>query len=157
MKKKINKAAKTTGRKHSRVAARPKLNLGAIKRQLLEMRDDLSKTVRNQQPADERDTGDEVDEASQSIEKELLFELSDNERVTLDQVEAALRKIENGTYGLCESCRKTISKARIDALPFARYCISCQTTSESAVPLEVAERGEGGFSEESSRERVERE
>lgn len=157
MKKKTKKASKPAGRKHSRTPAMPKLNLPAIKKQLLVMRDDLSKTVRNQQPTDARDTGDEVDEASQSIEKELLFELSDNERVTLDQVDAALRKIDKGTYGLCESCRKPISKARLEALLFARYCITCQTTSESAMPLESAERGEAGFGEESPREKAERE
>ena len=51
------------------------------------MRDDLIKTVRTQQLEEsaEQDTGDDADKASQSIEKELLFELSDNERMTLDK------------------------------------------------------------------------
>ena len=112
--------------------APPKLKLGAIKKQLLEMRDDLAKTVRNQAVTEGVDNGDSVDQASQSIEKELLFELSDNERVTLDQIEASLRKIDKGTYGLCESCQKPIASARLKALPFARYCISCQNNAESA-------------------------
>ena len=112
----------------------PKLKLVPIKKQLLEMRDDLMKTVRNQRIAESagQDTGDSVDQASASIERELLFELSDNERVTLDQIEAALRKIDKGNYGLCESCKKPIAKARLDALPFARYCINCQNSSENA-------------------------
>ena len=90
------------------------------------------KTVRNQQISDtmQNDIGDSVDEASRSIERELLFELSDNERVTLDQIEAALRKIDKGTYGVCESCQSPIAKARLDALPFARYCIDCQNRPE---------------------------
>jgi RNA polymerase-binding transcription factor DksA len=50
----------------------------------------------------------------------------------LDQIEAALRKIDKGTYGACESCRNAIGKARLEALPFARYCISCQNSSETA-------------------------
>ncbi|MFA6002558.1 MAG: TraR/DksA family transcriptional regulator [Elusimicrobiota bacterium] len=107
--------------------------ISGIKSQLLDMRDDLIRTVRTQQLAEsaEQDTGDDADKASQSIEKELLFELSDNERTTLDHIEAALRKIDKGTYGVCESCRKPIPKPRLEALPFARYCISCQSSSES--------------------------
>lgn len=105
--------------------------LAAVKKKLLEMRADLDRSVRRQGEVDNNDNGDSVDQAQMSIEKELLFELSDNERVTLDQIEAALRKIEKGTYGLCESCQKAIAKPRLDALPFARYCISCQSSSES--------------------------
>ena len=129
--------AKTTGRKHARAAAKPafsKGKLAPIKKMLLSMREDLIKTVRKQQIADssQQDIGDAADQASQSIEKELLFELSDNERGTLDQIEASLRKIEKGTYGGCEACRKPISKARLQALPFARYCIDCQNSSEKS-------------------------
>jgi len=77
--------------------------------------------------------GDEADQAAQSLEKEILFELSDNERNMLDQIEAALRKMEKGAYGLCESCRKPIPLPRLKALPFARYCIACQGTMEHAM------------------------
>lgn len=112
-----------------------KLNLAPIRKQLLAMREDLRKVVRNQEGLDTSDNGDSVDQASLSIEKELLFELSDNERLTLDQVEAALRKIEKGNYGLCESCQKPIAKPRLEALPFARYCINCQSSAETAPEL----------------------
>ncbi len=128
----------------------PKLKLAPIRKQLLEMRDDLMKTVRNQQISDtmQNDIGDSVDEASRSIERELLFELSDNERVTLDQIEAALRKIDKGTYGLCESCQRPIAKARLDALPFARYCIDCQNSAESAPGGEIETPSFGNIGEE---------
>lgn len=105
--------------------------LAAVKKKLLEMREDLNRSVRRQGEIETTDNGDSVDQAQLSIEKELLFELSDNERVTLDQIEAALRKIDKGTYGLCESCQKAIAKPRLEALPFARYCIQCQSSSES--------------------------
>ena len=133
MKKKTGAAKKKTARAGVQVKA-PRLKLASIRKQLLDMRDDLMKTVRNQKISDtmQNDIGDSVDEASRSIERELLFELSDNERVTLDQIEAALRKIDKRTYGLCESCQKPIAKARLDALPFARYCITCQNSAESA-------------------------
>lgn len=131
--------AKKTAVKKKATTAAPKApaGLATIKKMLLAMRDDLTRTVRKQQATDPslQDTGDAADQASQSIEKELLFELSDNERIQLDQVEAALRKIDKGTYGVCESCRKPIAKARLEALPFARYCISCQSSSESVPEL----------------------
>ncbi len=156
MKKKTAVAKKTSARKHPSVGkAVPASKLGAVRKELLAMRDDLMKTVRKQQLSESasQDTGDSVDEASRSIEKELLFELSDNERVTLDQIEAALRKIDKGTYGLCESCQTSIAKARLNALPFARYCIECQSTSESApdlveAPAEFRGFGGGGNAEE---------
>ena len=129
-KKPVHRAS--AGRRARKPAAA--LKFSQIRRRLLEMRDDLTKTVRKQQVSEivVEDTGDSVDQASQSIEKELLFELSDNERMTLDQIEAALRKIDKGTYGLCESCRKPIAKSRLQALPSARYCITCQNSSETA-------------------------
>ena len=109
-----------------------KRELNDIKKVLVEKRDDLLKLVNNTRANDieENNTGDEADVASGSIEKELLFELNDNERIMLDAIEAALRKIENNTYGSCENCKKGISKQRLAAIPFARYCIECQTKSD---------------------------
>ncbi|MDX6352369.1 MAG: DnaK suppressor protein [Streptomyces sp.] len=46
-------------------------------------------------------------------------------RETLDEVEHALVKIEDGTYGTCESCGDPIAPARLEAMPSARYCINC--------------------------------
>ena len=79
----------------------------------------------------EAEVGDPIDVAGQSMDKEILFELSGNSHNTIGQIEAALRKIEKGIYGRCELCRQPIPKKRIKALPFARYCVHCQTTSES--------------------------
>lgn len=137
---------KKTAKKPAAVAAaRPKAeprpegiskrDLPPIRKKLLEMRDQLLKTVKDKQERDIDigvDVGDEADQATSSQEKEMLFELSDNERVMLDQIEGSLRKMEKGSYGLCESCQKPIAKARIQAVPFARYCIQCQSSAESA-------------------------
>ncbi|MBL0058050.1 MAG: TraR/DksA family transcriptional regulator [Elusimicrobia bacterium] len=100
----------------------------AYEKILNNMRTDIMRIVKGTQggtlvPAD---VGDEADQATQSSERELLFELSDNERNSLDAVEAALRKIDTGVYGVCESCRKTIAAPRLKAIPHARYCIGCQ-------------------------------
>src|SRR5688572_5965462 len=100
------KKAKTPKKKAS-VPSMKKSELGPIRKMLLEKREDILRSMRKTQELDQlRDVGDEADQAGQSIEKELLFELSDNERTTLDQIEGALRKMDKGTYGMCESCRK---------------------------------------------------
>ena len=104
----------------------------SIRIELVALRDDILKTVRKQS-IHEVDNGDSVDQASQSIEKELMFELSDNERTTLDMVEAAIRKIDNGTYGLCEATQKAITRARLEAIPYARYSIAYQNQLEQKV------------------------
>jgi DnaK suppressor protein len=141
-------------KKPATASAKPKASAGAsakdmawltpakiksIRAELVAMRDDILRTVRKQGISDV-DNGDSVDQASQSIEKELMFELSDNERTTLDMVEAAIRKIDNGTYGLCEATQKPITRARLEAIPYARYAIAYQNQIEQKV-TEAAEPG----------------
>ncbi len=46
-------------------------------------------------------------------------------RETLQDIDAALGKIDQGTYGLCESCGRPIAEARLEAMPAARLCIAC--------------------------------
>jgi DnaK suppressor protein len=79
---------------------------------------------------EEPEIGDEADIATRSVEKEILFDITDSEKQTLDGIEAALRKIEKGVYGRCESCHKTIPRLRLEVMPWARYCIDCQSRNE---------------------------
>jgi DnaK suppressor protein len=113
-----------------------KAELALIRRLLVSKRDEIFDTIRKNEDMDPitSEVGDDADQAGQSLEKEMIFEVSDNERNSLDQIEGALRKIEKGTYGLCETCQKPIMKERLKALPFARYCIGCQSSSERSVP-----------------------
>ena len=118
-----------------RVEGISKRDIAPLRKKLLEEREKLLKAVKDKQERDievGQEVGDEADQATSSQEKEMLFELSDNERVMLDQIEGSLRKMEKNAYGLCESCQKPIAKARILAVPYARYCIQCQGTAESA-------------------------
>ncbi|MFA6091709.1 MAG: TraR/DksA family transcriptional regulator [Elusimicrobiota bacterium] len=109
--------------------------LSSIQKTLLNKREEINNIMRKNQDMEPitAEVGDEADQAGQSLEKEMLFEVSDTERMALDQIEGALRKLEKGNYGLCESCQKPIMKERLKAMPFARYCIGCQNTSERAV------------------------
>lgn len=76
------------------------------------------------------DIGDEADIAADVLEQEILQELTDTQRTILDLITRALEKIKNKTYGFCEKCGNLISKKRLDALPWARYCIVCQNNIE---------------------------
>jgi DnaK suppressor protein len=86
---------------------------------------------------EEPEIGDEADIATRSVEKEILFDITDSEKQNLDGIDAALRKIEKGVFGRCESCHKTIPRLRLEVMPWARYCIDCQSRNE--VPPGVAE------------------
>src|SRR5437762_12202036 len=70
------------------------------------------------------------DQANTAYNREFLFELGNGDRRLLREVVTALQKIEEGAYGACERCSEAISDKRLEALPFARYCIDCQRAAE---------------------------
>ena len=74
--------------------------------------------------------GDEIDTASQNSEKEMYFELAAADKITLNDINDALVKIEKGTYGKCECCGCDIPMERLKAIPWTRYCIQCQEEAE---------------------------
>jgi DnaK suppressor protein len=139
--KKVVKApAPAPAKKSAPVKAAPKKEIvqkqsgtASYEKKLQVMREDLMEIVHHKQEVDltEQEVGDEADAATLSSERELMFELSDNERQQLDAIEAALRKIETGVYGRCEGCSKDIPSLRLQAIPQARYCIQCQARFET--------------------------
>ena len=102
------------------------------KEKLEQMREDLLKTVKKkkEEAIPEAEVGDEGDVAMRSLARDLVFEQTDNEHRLLDEVEAALRRIEKGVYGICEGNGERITVARLKAIPYARYCIKCQSRFE---------------------------
>jgi RNA polymerase-binding transcription factor DksA len=58
-------------------------------------------------------------------EREFTLGLLANEGHTLEEIAAALGRIEQGTFGHCEGCQQAIPKDRLRALPYARYCVEC--------------------------------
>ena len=70
------------------------------------------------------------DQATTAYNREFLFELGNGDRRLLKEVTAALQKIQDGSFGACERCGEAISDKRLEALPFARYCIACQRATE---------------------------
>jgi DnaK suppressor protein len=80
-----------------------------------------------------RDGDDEIDRANFDSDRDLALSLSDNERETLLQIEEALRRIDTGAFGSCTSCSKPIGELRLNAIPWARYCIDCQELEEKGL------------------------
>jgi RNA polymerase-binding protein DksA len=74
--------------------------------------------------------GDEGEPETVTTDRERDLSLLENARDLLDQVERALRKISDGTYGRCASCGKAIEAARLKALPHASLCIACKRAEE---------------------------
>jgi len=113
-----------------------KKELAPYKEILLGLKMDLLKGVKNNDGMGKENNADEVkdlaDQASDSYDRELAFGVSEAERSRLAQVEKALDAIEEGGYGLCGSCGKPISSARLKALPFARLCIDCKSKEEQS-------------------------
>jgi RNA polymerase-binding protein DksA len=60
-----------------------------------------------------------------NFEQELTLDLLENEDRIVDEINDALERIEQGTFGRCENCQREIPRERLEALPYARYCIEC--------------------------------
>jgi DnaK suppressor protein len=107
-----------------------------FRQRLLAKRKELLSGVRGANVKSLESTGEEIqdiaDQASSAYTKEFLLSIGDTERRLLKQVDDALHKIRQETFGLCEACGETIGERRLDALPFARLCITCQEEEERA-------------------------
>lgn len=75
-------------------------------------------------------TGEQGEPETVTTDRERDMSLLENARDLLDQVERALRKIADGTYGRCANCGKAIEAARLKALPHASLCIACKRAEE---------------------------
>ncbi|MDX6241515.1 MAG: DnaK suppressor protein [Kribbellaceae bacterium] len=73
---------------------------------------------------------DQADVGSTTLERDHELQLANNARNMLNQIERALSRISDGTYGVCESCGKAIGKGRLQAFPRATLCVSCKEREE---------------------------
>lgn len=74
---------------------------------------------------------DPADAGSASFERETAQSLSNHARKLLTQIDDALRRMDNGTYGTCERCGRQIEPERLEALPYARLCMECKRREET--------------------------
>ena len=105
-----------------------------IKEMLLKKREDLVLEIARRSKASTasaaQDIGDILDSVSEERTHELDLILTDREKRKLAQIDDAIDRIEENTYGLCEECGVKIPKARLKVLPFAIYCVECQEKNE---------------------------
>lgn len=71
-----------------------------------------------------------ADIATDTYDREFSLGLVSNEREALYELDDALKKIEEGTFGICENCKGLITKTRLRAVPYARLCLKCQEKKE---------------------------
>ena len=72
-----------------------------------------------------------ADVATDAYDIEFSLGLASDERKLLYELDEALGKIEEGTFGVCEGCKTLISKIRLKAIPYARFCVKCQEKKEN--------------------------
>lgn len=68
--------------------------------------------------------------ASGNFDQELSLSLLGSEKDALDQINGALKRIEDGSFGECEECGMKIPKARLEAIPYAALCVQCASQRE---------------------------
>lgn len=95
-----------------------------LKRALLDDLYDLGQEVGG------RTGGDDVDLAANTSKNEMTSQLAQIASRELDQIERAIRRLRDGTYGTCEGCSKKIPVQRLNALPYTTCCIQCQREAE---------------------------
>src|ERR1043166_9128992 len=98
---------------------------------MLEVRQaELSAGLRNREDIAIEKTPDAIDEVQLAGERELAIRNLDRESNLLRNVKGALARIADGRYGICMHCEEEIKPKRLDAVPWAKYCIRCQEAAD---------------------------
>jgi RNA polymerase-binding protein DksA len=114
-----------------------------LRQRLLEERRRVLDAIENLHAENPGSIGDETDEptfqdnhlgdiATATFDREMATSLEENSNHVLAEIEAALARIEQGTYGLCERCGRPIGLERLEALPWAKLCIEDKRKQERA-------------------------
>lgn len=111
--------------------------LDHFRKKLLTKKEELdrmvSKTEQYGREADEESSQDVADKAASSYTKEFLFSHSSSERSIMQLVDEALARVDNDSFGVCIACGNAIQARRLEAVPWTRYCISCQEKQEEGL------------------------
>jgi DnaK suppressor protein len=102
---------------------------------------ELSGGLRNRDEIVIEKTPDALDEVQLAGERELAIRNLDREANLLRNVREALRRIANGSYGVCMHCEEDIKPKRLDAVPWTKYCIRCQEAADRQ-DFETGDAGE---------------
>ena len=134
--KKIVETAITKGRKD----VLRKILLAKREKLTNEMKQQLGQSLTDEQQRRLESAMDSGDQALVDLEREMGISLQEMRNRERQLVEEALVSLEEGTYGLCAECEADISEKRLEALPFARLCVACQSKRELIEKIERAEQ-----------------
>ena len=98
-----------------------------------ESRQLLRRVDQEAQSLDADSPQDSADRSVISLSKESVFERSSQHRTSLRRIEAALRRIADGSFGVCVGCGDDIQSRRLEAVPWTQYCLRCQRELEQGM------------------------
>lgn len=114
-----------------------KKRLDYYKKKLATRREELMKTIARTEEegrqADDDPTVDLADKAANSYTKEFLFGMTNTDRTILNMIDEALKRIRANEYGTCANCQEEMQQKRLEAVPWAKHCISCQEKMEQGL------------------------
>lgn len=96
-------------------------------RQAEELRREAEALALEHEPGDVQFDEEGGEGGTANVDRELDLHLSQQAQAAIEEIDAALAKIDQGTYGLCENCGAPIPRARLEALPHARLCVACKS------------------------------
>jgi DnaK suppressor protein len=107
-----------------------KTELNKYKEVLETKQAELVHVLRNREGITIEKSPDALDEVQNAAERELAIRNLDRESIMLRNVRGALARIHDGTFGICVHCEEDISLKRLNAVPWAAYCIQCQEMAD---------------------------
>ena len=107
-----------------------KTEINKFKKILENKQDELEQIVRNRDAITIEKSADALDEVQHAAERELAIRNLDRESHLLRNVRSALRRIDEGTFGVCLHCEEDISPKRLNAVPWTAFCIQCQEQAD---------------------------
>ena len=93
----------------------------------------IARTEEEGRQADDDPTVDLADKAANSYTKEFLFGMTNTDRTILNMIDEALKRIKANEYGMCANCQEEMQTKRLEAVPWAKNCISCQEKIEQGL------------------------
>lgn len=105
---------------------------------------DVEKTFKSSREESPEPLPDITDGAAQAYTNELMTSLGEQDWQKLKQVDEAIEKISTGEYGICSTCLQPIPEARLDVMPFAKFCVECMSKieNEPAAQMQGFEEGD---------------
>lgn len=103
-----------------------------LKERRVQIKKNIEDSMREIEDLKDTDVGDEADHASVSTDRMIEQAISAQQMKEFNEIEFAINKIRNGSYGICEMCEEEIGFQRLKVKPHARYCIVCREIIEKS-------------------------